>query len=231
MIAQSGSISSQVNKVNEYKQRKCQIVNRINGLVYINDMRQKATSSEKNSFFQQIFIFKRPEKKKQKMKNYLLLLILILSLVAHGYSQSTKNENRVAPNSISGNILGTGSYIGLSYEKLLFQRLSLEAGVGIIGYGGGMTWYAKKAEAGKLGFYTGVKATTHAIVDGEHKTVAYLPIGFTWFAKSPINIGLDIGPAYRYHHSPGYMPTPAEQAKYPFSDFGIFGNMKVGVRF
>lgn len=138
---------------------------------------------------------------------------------------------QIGKNSISGNILGTGSYIGFSYERIVLQRLSLEAGLGLIGYGFGASIYALKPDMNKVAPYLGIKYTTHAIVDGEHKSVYYLPLGLTYFAKFPINIGFDLGPALRIHHSPGYMPTPAELDKYPFTDFGIFGNIKMGIRF
>jgi len=158
------------------------------------------------------------------MKKYFSILIILLVFIGNSFGQMAKN-------SFSGNILGTGSYIGLSYERIVLKRVCLEAGIGLIGYGFGATAYAIKPDFKKIAPYLGIKYTTHAIVDGEHKSVYYLPIGLTYFAKFPINIGFDLGPALRQHHSPGYMPTAAELEKYPFLDFGLFGNIKMGIRF
>ena len=168
------------------------------------------------------------------MSNYKIVLILaaFIMVISHLIAQPSLPEMQsIQKNSISANILGTGSYLGISYERLLGERISAELGIGLIGFGGGMSIYFKRAVPGKLNFYSGIKASTHAIVDGEHKTIVYTPFGLTFFARGPINFGMDIGPAYRIHHSPGYMPTPEELAKYPFNDFGIFGNLKMGIRF
>lgn len=158
------------------------------------------------------------------MKKYFSIFLFLFIFIGIAFGQMAKN-------SLSGNILGTGSYIGFSYERILLQRVSLEAGIGLIGYGFGATLYAVKPDFKKIAPYFGVKYTTHAIVDGEHKSVYYLPIGLTYFAKFPVNIGFDLGPALKKHHSPGYMPTQAELEKYPFTDFGLFGNIKLGIRF
>ena len=97
----------------------------------------------------------------------------------------------------------------MTYERLFFQRLSAEVGIGIIGFGGGLTIYPVKPAPKKFRAYTGVKFTTHAIVDGEHKSVVYVPIGVTLYSRQIINMSMDIGPAMRRHISPGYKPTPA----------------------
>jgi len=143
-----------------------------------------------------------------------------------------KPESVIRKNSVSANILGTGSYVGISYERLLFQRVIAEVGIGVIGYGIGVTVYPiKKVKAGQFNPFIGLKFTDHAIVDGENKSATYLPIGVTYFSKNSVNFSVDIGPSSFYHKSPGYNPTQDELDKYPFSDFGVWGNLKIGYRF
>jgi len=146
------------------------------------------------------------------------------------FSQSL-TVNAIEKNSISGNILGTGSYIGLSYERLIFQHINLEFGLGLIGYGTGITYYPNKIETATIRPYTGIKFTSHAIVDGEHKSVYYIPFGITLFTDVRLNLGFDFGPAYVIHHSPGYMPSLEELNKYPYNNISVFGNFKLGIRF
>jgi hypothetical protein len=157
----------------------------------------------------------------------ILMLSLLLSLTAFSQDQSRKFPK----NSISANILGTGAYLGFTYERYILKRYSAEVGIGLIGFGVGASYYFKKIKPKMWNPYLGLKYTSHAIVDGEHKKLTYLPVGITYFGNRTFIFGLDIGSAYRRHISPGYMPTPEELAQYPFSSFGIFGNLKLGVMF
>jgi hypothetical protein len=167
--------------------------------------------------------------------NKLKLMFLFISFLVFSVNSwaqgGTNRSSEVKKNSISANILGTGSYIGFTYERLLFSKLNVEVGIGLIGIGGGITYYPFKANPKRICPYFGVKYTSHAIVDGAHKTVTYIPFGISYFGKGMFNFGIDIGPAVRHHISPGYMPTLEEQEKYPFTDYGIFGNLKLGFRF
>jgi len=165
------------------------------------------------------------------MRNLLIVILIIVVSAFQVNAQAISENKTIQKNSISGNILGTGSYLGFSYERLFKQRVSAEIGIGLIGLGTGISYYFRKVEAKKLIPYIGLKYTSHAIVDGEHKKVTYLPVGITYFGKRYFNFGFDIGPAVRRHMSPGYMPTPEELARYPFTDFGVFGNLKLGFRF
>lgn len=159
----------------------------------------------------------------------LILLMVCLAGFAFTFGQ---NKKTIGKNSISANILGTGSYVGVSYERLLFERVSAEVGIGIIGFGTGVTLYPlRKVRAAQLNPFFGIKYTDHAIVDGENKSATYLPIGITYFSKIRMNFSVDIGPSYFRHKSPGYMPTQQEIAKYPYTNFGFWGNLKIGFRF
>lgn len=159
--------------------------------------------------------------------------MLMISLMTQTLSaqQAERKSKEIEKNAIYGNILGTAAYLGLSYERFFSQKLSAEVGIGLIGIGAGISYYPIKVAPRKIRPYVGLKGTSHAIVDGEHKMLVYLPLGFTFFSRSIVNIGMDIGPAVQRHVSPGYMPTPAELEKYPFTDMGLFGNLKLGIRF
>jgi len=166
------------------------------------------------------------------MKKDKLILLIICILGFSSAVAQTQNEPTIKKNSISANILGTGSYVGFSYERLLFERVIAEIGIGVIGYGIGATVYPlKKVRKKQLNPYIGLKYTNHAIVDGENKSATYLPIGLTYFLRTRLNFSIDIGPSYFHHKSPGYMPTKEELDRYPYSDFGLWGNLKIGFRF
>jgi len=157
--------------------------------------------------------------------------IFILFMITASQAQKF-SESPIQKNSISANILGTGSYLGFSYERLIKDKVSLEVGLGLIGYGMGVTLYPlKKVENNQLNPFIGVKYTNHAIVDGENKSATYIPLGLTYFSKSRLNFSLDLGPSYFRHKSPGYAPTQEELEKYPFTSFGLWGNLKIGFRF
>ena len=115
---------------------------------------------------------------------------------------------------------------------MLFKRVSAEVGIGLIVIGLGATVYPiKKVQSGQFNPFIGIKFTNHAIVDGENKSATYLPIGLSYFTKHRINFNIDVGPSYFNHKSPGYQPTQEEIERYPFTDFGLWGNLKIGFRF
>ncbi len=162
---------------------------------------------------------------------YYLVIAMIWLIHPHAVAQKSESDQSLKKNAFSGNILGTASYLGFTYERYLYQRFSIEVGVGLIGLGTGLSYYPFRMEAGKVKPYIGLKYTSHAIVDGPHKIVTYIPIGITFFSSGQINIGCDIGPSYVQHQSPGFKPTPEELARYPYTDFSVFGNLKLGIRF
>ena len=146
-------------------------------------------------------------------------------------SQDKSAEVLLKRNSLSGNILGTGSYVGLTYERVIGNRTIAEIGLGLIGVGAGVSVYIRKLESNILSPYIGLKFTTRAMVDLPLVRTFYLPLGLTFFSKHNLNIGFDIGPSYDTYLTPGYTHDPNERARYPFSAFGVFGNVKVGIAF
>jgi hypothetical protein len=135
-------------------------------------------------------------------------------------------------NSISFNVLGTGTYVGFSYERLIRQRLSLEVGFGILGVGAGATIYLfKPIFLGGLVPYTGVKTTFNSQLSGGEKNMTYVPIGLTYFTKGRMAYSIDIGPSYQTNYSPFGKVTAEHASTFPNAAFGIYGNLKVSYRF
>ena len=73
----------------------------------------------------------------------ILIVFLLLSL-------NLKAQEK--QNIISGNLLGASSAIGLSYERLVNDKLSLELGFGLIGIGAGFTIYPGRIRSSKVCF-------------------------------------------------------------------------------
>jgi len=159
------------------------------------------------------------------MKKYFFIVVLILS-GGYGFAQE------VQKNSLSGNALGICALAGVSYERVFFDHLAAEIGVGLMGIGGGLTYYPIKAELGKIRPYSGIKSTFMALVDVGGGSIVYVPFGATYFSKWGFNFGLDLGPAFgswRYMdrdrlNDPMNITTEPERIR-------IWGNVKIGIRF
>lgn len=164
------------------------------------------------------------------MKNFIYSALLLISTGFSTFSQNT--GDLPSKNSISFNILGTGTYLGFSYERLLYQRLSLEVGVGLVGIGAGATYYPfRKVEKGGFHPYTGIKTTFNTMGSGGEKNMTYLPLGITFFTKNRMAFGLDVGPSYQTNYSP-FGKVIAEFAEtFPKSQVLLYGNLKISYRF
>jgi len=162
-----------------------------------------------------------------KLKISLICFIICINL----FGIKAQEAIEIPKNSISANLLGTGTFVGITYERLLYQCLNLEVGLGYLGYGFGATVYPFKVATSRSCLYVGIKYTDHGFNDREHKQVLYLPVGVTYFKSGAINIGIDIGPAYIRHLSADVLAEEVLVALYPFNDFGFYGNLKVGFRF
>jgi hypothetical protein len=147
------------------------------------------------------------------MRAFLFILFFFPTL---GFSQDHQNI-------ISGNILGSSSAIGLSYERIVSDNLSLELGIGLIGIGAGATVYPWKIQTSSLCFYTGFKVSSFVLVDVGGGTVAY---GVSFFSPANWMIGLDVGPANGKLVSSSFGGATSETTR-----FYIYGNFRLGFRF
>ncbi len=156
------------------------------------------------------------------MKKKYLIPIFILFLSSTIYSQEIKNEtNEIRKNAISFNIAGTTPIIGITYERIVSDKISLEIGLGFPGIGVGMKVFPFGIREGKLMFHTGITAIyvkSEDIWSGDDVTgvIAYLPLGMSYFGKHGFNFGIDVGPAV---------------GMYDETNLGPYGNLKVGYRF
>ena len=164
----------------------------------------------------------------------LFFLAGIMMINTSNAQETSSGDFEIEKNTISLNVLGTASYLGVSYERLIYERLNLEVGVGLIGYGAGVTIYPlRKAEINKLSPFVGIKYTKHGMVDVGARSITYIPFGLSFFSKRMINISGDLGPGFFYYKTAPGGPqfTKEEKAKYPFSYYNIFGNLKFSFRF
>jgi hypothetical protein len=134
-------------------------------------------------------------------------------------------------------LLGTSGIIGVSYERMFHNRLSLEVGIGILGYGIGLSVYPlQKTLYKELNWFTGFRFTYMGMIDAESRGISYIPFGATWFGPSGITIAVDLGPGLHTYRFVGETPAngqPPEKPrrKYPYSEINIWGSLKVGMRF
>jgi len=155
------------------------------------------------------------------MKNKYLILICFLFLSSTIYSQEIKNEtNEIRKNAISFNILGTTPIMGITYERIVSDKISFEIGLGIPSIGVGMKIFPYGIREGELMFHTGITATYIDLGDGDYiggqGVLAYLPLGMSYFGKAGFNFGIDVGPGVVMSDETTFVP---------------YGNLKLGYRY
>lgn len=149
------------------------------------------------------------------MKKKMILLIFgtIFFLSLNVSAQEFVEEK----NSISGSVLGTSALVGITYERIFNHNIMAELGLGLFGYGVGVTYFPKGYKMNTLNFYTGVKYNDNSlgydvVGDDLFKRKAYIPIGVNYPIEwNKFYFSGDIGPA--------------------FVGRGIFGNLKFAFRF
>lgn len=103
------------------------------------------------------------------MKNKYLILICILFLGSTIYSQGIKNEtDEIRKNAISFNLLGTTPVLGITYERILSNKISFEIGLGLPSIGVGMKIFPYGIREEKLMFHTGITATYIDLGEGDY---------------------------------------------------------------
>jgi len=123
-------------------------------------------------------------------------------------------------NAISFNIIGTTPIVGITYDRIVSENMSIEVGVGIPSIGAGFKYYPAGIKESKMLFHVGLTAiviSTKALdiwgtSEEDGLLIGYLPIGVSYFGEKGFNLGVDLGPAVA-------------------ANFGVWGNVKVGYRF
>ena len=79
------------------------------------------------------------------MKVSKLIILLTFLITTNLFAQNTSTKNfEIEKHSISGNILGSSSLFGFTYERVLSNSFIFEVGFGYVGLGTGITFYPFK---------------------------------------------------------------------------------------
>lgn len=149
-----------------------------------------------------------------KIKNPFRVALILTFLICGNMQSQEKRERK---NIVSVSIFGASPVAGFTYERLLSKSFSVEAGVGLIGFGVGANYYPFSIEQRKVNFYTGIKYSyiedliIFDLKDQFYDEKLYVPVGINYFSPWNMNFGIDIGPA--------------------IIGQGFLGNLKVGFRF
>lgn len=154
-------------------------------------------------------------------KNYFLLSLSLVFISFLGNAQETTSSfDGIRKNAISFNILGTTPIIGITYERVVSEYVSLEIGAGIPSVGAGFKYYPWGIKESKILFHVGLSGSyvfSEALdfwgtSDEKGLFTGYLPIGISYFGEHGFNFGIDLGPIAAAVVSP-------------------YGNLKLGYRF
>lgn len=162
------------------------------------------------------------------MKNKILplLFFLMASLLS---SQDLLPE--IKKNGISLGVLGTATYSGISYDRILNENVRFEIGLGVLGIGGGISYHLNQIDHKNPSYYTGVKITYNTMILDESRFIIYAPIGIFIPVKSNFFISADIGPALFRYLDDNILSIFEDPDKYPYNEFGIYGGINIGWRF
>ena len=134
-----------------------------------------------------------------------LLLILVLVFVPFlGIAQEKPSSiDGIRKNAISFNILGTTPVIGITYDRIVSENISLEIGAGVPSIGAGFKYYPWNIQESKILFHVGLTGSlvfseafdVWGTSDQNGVFLGYLPIGISYFGEHGFNLGVDAGPA------------------------------------
>ncbi|MBL7873600.1 MAG: hypothetical protein JNM78_18420 [Cyclobacteriaceae bacterium] len=130
--------------------------------------------------------------------NFKLTLFVLLSLPMTLFGQDAvvdaatlnKGENPTPKNIISIKIGADDPWVGITYERILFQYVGTEIQIGVIGASVGAKLYFPAIRNGQVNFYVGVLPGWGFA--GGLKT--YFPIGINVMTKKSMRFSLDAGP-------------------------------------
>ncbi len=163
---------------------------------------------------------------------HVIRLFFFLFLLHSAIDAQIEDQNALQKNVLSLSILGTSSYGGITYERIVSQRASLEMGIGLIGFGLGATYYPfGEIRIGKLNPFLGMKYSRYTMIHGDLRFVIYSPFGLIYVSRFGLNFAVDVGPAFFRNISYGGRDLLASVNTYPFSNWGVWGNFKIGFRF
>ena len=149
-----------------------------------------------------------------------VIIVLILLCSSNVLSQTLIDKSdSIRMNSISINLFGASPLIGISYERLLTKKISIELGIGLPNMGVGTKIFPFNYSENKLIFYSGFTITFTLIPSPlANSLVSYVPLGLGYYGEKGLIFGIDLGPGIykEYSFSPIFIP---------------YGNVKIGKRF
>ncbi|UQD55653.1 hypothetical protein [Flavobacterium sp. K5-23] len=152
---------------------------------------------------------------------YFVISTLLLSSAAFSQGNSA-NGGDIKKNAVSFSILGTTPIVGLTYERILSNHLSIEAGIGLPSFGLGVKVFFSEIKEQKMMFNTGLTATYVDFGDSYlfsgNTVILYLPIGLSYYGVKGFNFGIDLGPALNTGYEDAAIIIP-------------YGGIKLGKRF
>jgi len=156
-------------------------------------------------------------------------------------SSETETNLVETKNHISGSLMKTapGLGFGISYERMFYNRVKIEIGMGLagpwlaeFGYGIGSTVYPlKKATVNEINFYTGfryIQQKQSSNWPPRSNETSYIPIGFNFIIESAAFVSIDVGPAVSLYEKEGKLFGVIDESK---SEYFTFWNAKLGVIF
>lgn len=162
------------------------------------------------------------------MKKITIITALFLCSIIASSQDHKDGINGIKKNAISFNFIGTTPVIGITYERIVSENMSIELGVGIPGIGAGLKLMPFKIKENTMMFTTGFTAIYADYKDGwlanGKRVQFYVPIGISYYGRKGFNFGIDIGPAYRSFINDSNGPT---------NDNGFipWAGIKIGMRF
>jgi len=163
-----------------------------------------------------------------KIQVPLKILLVLAALIGTGFFNSMlaqeKVENVSRKNAISINVAGTTPFIGITYERLLSDKINVEVGLGAVSVGVGFKYFPWPISDNKMVLHTGFSTNIFATPfdtfgDGEYSSISYAMVGLTYFGKEGLNFSIDIGPSLNYDFT------------FNETSFPMYGNLKIGYRF
>lgn len=152
------------------------------------------------------------------MKKLVLTFLLLASTtIVFCQADPVEEEPRLRKNAISFSFFGPTPILGITYERILAKKLSIEIGFGLPSVGLGLKLYPHNVKVDKPMFTVGVSATYFASQESEMTPaptfLIYIPFGVSVFRKKGFNFAFDFGPGYAYDR------------------FVPYGNLRFGYRF